>query len=173
MKIVRYIILTTLLSIVCVINSSAEITYDKIQLLIENDKHKEALNLTEDYLSRNKSDIKFQFLKGLILARLNRYNDAEKIFYKMAEENPNLPEPLNNLAVIYSIQGEYSKAQEILKKALESNRNYETVYHNLSDLYAKVASRAYNQALGISQTERGPVEKLLFLRELNLSLIHI
>jgi len=168
MKIVRYIILTTLLSIVCVINSSAEITYDKIQLLIENDKHKEALNLTEDYLSRNKSDIKFQFLKGLILARLNRYNDAEKIFYKMAEENPNLPEPLNNLAVIYSIQGEYSKAQEILKKALESNRNYETVYHNLSDLYAKVASRAYNQALGISQTERGPVEKLLFLRELNL-----
>ncbi len=168
MKIVRYIILTTLLSIVCVINSSAEITYDKIQLLIENDKHKEALNLTEDYLSRNKSDIKFQFLKGLILARLNRYNDAEKIFYKMAEENPNLPEPLNNLAVIYSIQGEYSKAQEILKKALESNRNYETVYHNLSDLYAKVASRAYNQALGISQTERGPAEKLLFLRELNL-----
>ena len=168
MKIVRYIILTTLLSIVCVINSSAEITYDKIQLLIENDKHKEALNLTEDYLSRNKSDIKFQFLKGLILARLNRYNDAEKIFYKMAEENPNLPEPLNNLAVIYSIQGEYSKAQEILKKALESNRNYETVYHNLSDLYAKVASRAYNQALGISQTERGPVEKLLFLKELNL-----
>ena len=168
MKIVRYIILTTLLSIVCVINSSAEITYDKIQLLIENDKHKEALNLTEDYLSRNKSDIKFQFLKGLILARLNRYNDAEKIFYKMAEENPNLPEPLNNLAVIYSIQGEYSKAQEILKKALESNRNYETVYHNLSDLYAKVASRAYNQALGISQSERGPVEKLLFLRELNL-----
>ena len=168
MKIVRYIILTTLLSIICVINSSAEITYDKIQLLIENDKHKEALNLTEDYLSRNKSDIKFQFLKGLILARLNRYNDAEKIFYKMAEENPNLPEPLNNLAVIYSIQGEYSKAQEILKKALESNRNYETVYHNLSDLYAKVASRAYNQALGISQTERGPVEKLLFLRELNL-----
>ncbi|MBK69744.1 MAG: hypothetical protein CMF54_08165 [Legionellales bacterium] len=168
MKIVRYIILTTLLSIVCVINSSAEITYDKIQLLIENDKHKEALNLTEDYLSRNKSDIKFQFLKGLILARLNRYNDAEKIFYKMAEENPNLPEPLNNLAVIYSIQGEYSKAQEILKKALESNRNYETVYHNLSDLYAKVASRAYNQALGISQTERGPIEKLLFLRELNL-----
>ena len=168
MKIVRYIILTTLLSIVCVINSSAEITYDKIQLLIENDKHKEALNLTEDYLSRNKSDIKFQFLKGLILTRLNRYNDAEKIFYKMAEENPNLPEPLNNLAVIYSIQGEYSKAQEILKKALESNRNYETVYHNLSDLYAKVASRAYNQALGISQTERGPVEKLLFLRELNL-----
>ena len=168
MKIVRYIILTTLLSIVCVINSSAEITYDKIQLLIENDKHKEALNLTEDYLSRNKSDIKFQFLKGLILARLNRYNDAEKIFYKMAEENPNLPEPLNNLAVIYSIQGEYSKAQEILKKALESNRNYETVYHNLSDLYAKVASRAYNQALGISQSERGPVEKLSFLRELNL-----
>ena len=168
MKIVRYIILTTLLSIVCVINSSAEITYDKIQLLIENDKHKEALNLTEDYLSRNKSDIKFQFLKGLILTRLNRYNDAEKIFYKMTEENPNLPEPLNNLAVIYSIQGEYSKAQEILKKALESNRNYETVYHNLSDLYAKVASRAYNQALGISQTERGPVEKLLFLRELNL-----
>ena len=60
MKIVRYIILTTLLSIVCVINSSAEITYDKNELLKENDKHKEALNLTEDYLNRNNSDIKYQ-----------------------------------------------------------------------------------------------------------------
>jgi len=149
-------------------NSYSQVTYSEIQLLIDNEKYKDALDLTEDHLSRNKSDVKFQFLKGLILTKLGRYDDAEKIYYRIAEQNPNLPEPLNNLAVIYAIQGKYSQAQDVLKKALSSNKNYETAYNNLSDIYAKAASHAYNQALGLEKGKADSKEKLLILSELNL-----
>ena len=168
MQIIRNILLVLLLTITLGGNSYSQVTYSEIQLLIDNDKYKDALDLTEDHLSRNKSDVKFQFLKGLILTKLSRYSDAEKIFYRIAEQNPNLPEPLNNLAVIYAIQGKYSQAQDVLKKALSSNKNYETAYNNLSDIYAKAASHAYNQALGLEKGKADSKEKLLILSELNL-----
>ncbi|MAJ91048.1 MAG: hypothetical protein CMF40_02550 [Legionellales bacterium] len=168
MQIVRNILLVFLLTVTLGSNSYSQVTYSEIQLLIDNEKYKDALDLTEDHLSRNKSDVKFQFLKGLILTKLGRYDDAEKIYYRIAEQNPNLPEPLNNLAVIYAIQGKYSQAQDVLKKALSSNKNYETAYNNLSDIYAKAASHAYNQALGLEKGKADSKEKLLILSELNL-----
>ena len=168
MQPIKYLLSVTITTFFCISISFAQISYEDIQILIEKDKYKEALNLTEDHLSRNKTDVKFQFLKGLILAHLNRYADAEKIFYKIAEENPALPEPLNNLAVIYAVQGKYIEAEDMLKKALDTNSNYATTYNNLGDIYAKAASRAYNKALGLGVSKATNQEKLLLLNELIL-----
>ena len=168
MQPIKYLLSVTITTFFCISVSYAQISYEDIQILIEKDKHKEALNLTEDHLSRNKTDVKFQFLKGLILAHLNRYADAEKIFHKIAEENPALPEPLNNLAVIYAVQGKYIEAEDMLKKALDTNSNYATTYNNLGDIYAKAASHAYNKALGLGVSKATNQEKLLLLNELIL-----
>ena len=168
MQPIKYLLLVIITAFLCISVSYAQISYEDIQILIEKDKYKEALNLTEDHLSRNKTDVKFQFLKGLILAHLNRYTDAEKVFHKIAEENPALPEPLNNLAVIYAVQGKYIEAEDMLKKALDTNSNYATTYNNLGDIYAKAASRAYNKALGLGTSKAANQEKLLLLNELIL-----
>ena len=168
MQPIKYLLSVTITTFFCISISFAQISYEDIQILIEKDKYKEALNLTEDHLSRNKTDVKFQFLKGLILAHLNRYTDAEKVFHKIAEENPALPEPLNNLAVIYAVQGKYIEAEDMLKKALDTNSNYATTYNNLGDIYAKAASRAYNKALGLGVSKATNQEKLLLLNELIL-----
>ena len=168
MQPIKYLLSVIITTFFCISVSYAQISYEDIQILIEKDKYKEALNLTEDHLSRNKTDVKFQFLKGLILAHLNRYADAEKIFHKIAEENPALPEPLNNLAVIYAVQGKYVEAEDMLKKALDTNSNYATTYNNLGDIYAKAASRAYNKALGLGASKAINQEKLLLLNELIL-----
>ena len=168
MQPIKYLLSVIITTFFCISISFAQISYEDIQILIEKDKYKEALNLTEDHLSRNKTDVKFQFLKGLILAHLNRYTDAEKVFHKIAEENPALPEPLNNLAVIYAVQGKYIEAEDMLKKALDTNSNYATTYNNLGDIYAKAASRAYNKALGLGVSKATNQEKLLLLNELIL-----
>ena len=86
----------------------------------------------------------------------------------MAADNQKSPEPLNNLAVIYAIQGKYLEAEETLKKALDTNTNYATAYSNLGDIYAKAASRAYNKALGLEESKVTNEEKLLLLDELIL-----
>ncbi|MEC7876265.1 MAG: tetratricopeptide repeat protein, partial [Pseudomonadota bacterium] len=168
MKLIKRFFLIIFIAITCISGSLAQVSYGDIQIYIEKEQYKEALNLTNDHLSRNKTDIKFQFLKGLILTHLGKYSDAENLFYRMAEENPKSPEPLNNLAVIYAVQGKYLKAEESLKKALDTNSHYATAYNNLGDIYAKAASQAYNQALGLENSKVSSQERLLLLNQLIL-----
>ena len=168
MKLYKYFLLIIFTTFVYVGSSFAQVSFEDIQAFIQKDQYKEALNLTNDHLSRNKTDIKFQFLKGLILTHLSQYVEAENLFLKMAADNQKSPEPLNNLAVIYAIQGKYLEAEETLKKALDTNTNYATAYSNLGDIYAKAASRAYNKALGLEESKVTNEEKLLLLDELIL-----
>ena len=168
MKLYKYFLLIIFTTFVYVGSSFAQVSFEDIQAFIQKEQYKEALNLTNDHLSRNKTDIKFQFLKGLILTHLGQYVEAENLFLKMAADNQKSPEPLNNLAVIYAIQGKYLEAEETLKKALDTNTNYATAYSNLGDIYAKAASRAYNKALGLEESKVTNEEKLLLLDELIL-----
>ena len=168
MKLYKYFLLIIFTTFVYVGSSFAQVSFEDIQAFIQKEQYKEALNLTNDHLSRNKTDIKFQLLKGLILTHLGKYVEAENLFLKMAADNQKSPEPLNNLAVIYAIQGKYLEAEETLKKALDTNSNYATAYSNLGDIYAKAASRAYNKALGLEESKVTNEEKLLLLDELIL-----
>ena len=168
MKLYKYFLLIIFTTFVYVGSSFAQVSFEDIQAFIQKEQYKEALDLTNDHLSRNKTDIKFQFLKGLILTHLGKYVEAENLFLKMAADNQKSPEPLNNLAVIYAIQGKYLEAEETLKKALDTNTNYATAYSNLGDIYAKAASRAYNKALGLEESKVTNEEKLLLLDELIL-----
>jgi tetratricopeptide (TPR) repeat protein len=153
-------------SILCLSSAFAKTSYGDIQLLIKQGQYKEALKLTEDQLSQNKSDIKLQFMKGLVLTRLDRYSDAEKVFIQLTKENPDLPEPFNNLAVVYAAQGKYSQAEEALKGAINTHPSYATAHENLGDIYAKMASRAYNQALELDTSNKTAREKLSLVNEL-------
>ncbi|MCZ6802753.1 MAG: tetratricopeptide repeat protein [Proteobacteria bacterium] len=152
--------------ILCFSSVFAQTSYGDIQLLIKQEQYKEALKLTEIQLSRNKSDIKLQFMKGLILTRLDRYSDAEKIFIQLTIENPELPEPFNNLAVVYAAQGKYPDAEAALKGAINTHPSYATSHENLGDIYAKMASRAYNQALELDTSSKTTREKLSLVNEL-------
>ena len=106
------IIISILLSFtLCLSSVFAQTSYADIQLLIKQEQYEEAFKLTEDQLYRNKSGIKLQFIKGLILTRLERYSDAEKVFIQLINEYPELPEPFNNLATVYAVQGKYLEAE--------------------------------------------------------------
>ena len=152
--------------LLCFSNSFAQTSYGDIQLLINDGKYKEALKAAEEQLSRNSSDIKLQFIKGLILTRMDRYSDAEKVFLGLTKNNPELPEPYNNLAVVYAAQGKYTEAAEALKSAINTHPSYATAHENLGDIYAKLASRAYNQALELDTSNSGAREKLSLVKEL-------
>lgn len=150
----------------CLTSVNAATSYGEIQLLIKQGQFNEALKLTEDQLSRNKSDIKLQFMKGLVLTRLERYNEAENVFIQLTQENSELPEPFNNLAVVYAAQGKYAKAEEALQNAINTHPSYATAHENLGDIYAKMASRAYNHALELDTSNKAARDKLSLVNEL-------
>ncbi len=155
--------------LVCVSNVYSKSSYGDIQLLINQAEYEKALALTEKQLSVIKSYIKLQFMKGLILTRLDRYHDAEEAFIQITLDNPELPEPFNNLAVVYAAQGKYAEAEEALKNAINTHPSYATAHENLGDIYAKMASHAYNQALELDVRNTTAREKLSLVKELMIS----
>ena len=155
--------------LVCISNVYSKSSYDDIQLLINQGEYEKALLLTEKKLSVTKSDIKLQFMKGLVLTRLDQYHDAEEVFIQITVANPELPEPFNNLAVVYAAQGKYAEAEEALKNAINTHPSYATAHENLGDIYAKMASHAYNQALELDIRNTAAQEKLSLVKELIFS----
>ncbi len=155
--------------LVCISNVYSKNSYSDIQLLINQGEYEKALALTEKQLSVIKSDIKLQFMKGLILTRLDRFHDAEEAFIQITLGNPELPEPFNNLAVVYAAQGKYTEAEEALKNAINTHPSYATAHENLGDIYAKMASHAYNQALELDVRNTTAREKLSLVKELMIS----
>lgn len=112
------------------------------------------------------TDAQARFAKGVLLAEQNKPDEAIAVFTKLTEDYKDLPEPYNNLAVLYAAQGHYDKARVTLEKALRTNPSYQTAYENLGDIYGKLASQAYDKALALDTNTAPAKTKLAMLRTL-------
>ncbi|MGY4828916.1 tetratricopeptide repeat protein [Sphaerotilaceae bacterium SBD11-9] len=141
--------------------------YADVDRLFSAGQYSEAVQKADQFLASHPRDARMRFLKGLALSEQGRLVEASAIFVKLTEEFPELPEPYNNLAVLYSKQGQYDQARRALESAIRTNPSYATAYENLGDVYAKLASQAYSKALqvdGNSTAKVGP--KLAMIRDL-------
>ncbi|MCX7896713.1 MAG: tetratricopeptide repeat protein [Rhodocyclaceae bacterium] len=136
------------------------------QQMIRAGQHAKALELVERHLKNHPKDVQARFLKGVALMGLNRAAEAEAVFKKITEEQPNLPEPYNNLAVIYAQQKQYDKAREALEAAIRTHPAYATAHENLGDIYARLASQAYGKALQLDAANTVAQAKLAMINEL-------
>lgn len=134
--------------------------------LFKQGQHATALAKINAHLSDNPKDAQGRFLKGLILTELNRYPEAIKVFSDLTEDYPELPEPYNNLAVLYAAQGQYERAKQSLEMAIRTHPSYTTAHENLGDIYAKMASLAYDKALQLDQSNVSAQTKLALIKDL-------
>jgi len=125
-----------------------------------------ALDRVDAYLKSNPKDARGRFLKGIILAEQSKPNDAIRIFTELTQDFPELPEPYNNLAVLYASQGQYDKARAALEMAIRTHPSYATAHENLGDLYAKMASQAYDKALQLDKSNATAKTKLNLIKDL-------
>ena len=125
-----------------------------------------ALARAERYLATNPKDAQARFLKGLILADQGKTNDAIKIFTGLTEDYPELPEPYNNLAVLHASQGKYEDAKNALEMAIRTHPSYATAHENLGDIYAKMASIAYDKALQLDTSNATAQTKLALIKDM-------
>lgn len=109
--------------------------------------------------------------RGVSLIEANRADEAIAALNKMAAEYPQLPEPHNNLAVIYSARGQHDKARLALEAALRTHPAYAVAMENLSQVYARQAKEAYAKALpasGASGKPNGAAAPLTVMRHVVL-----
>jgi len=134
--------------------------------LLRSGQHQQALERVNKVLADKPKDAQARFLKGLIFAEQGNTKEATEIFLGLTKDYPDLPEPYNNLAVIYASQGQYDKARGALEQSIRTHPSYATAYENLGDVYAKLASQAYDKALQIDSANPGAKNKLALVREL-------
>lgn len=137
-----------------------------IQKLMKNGQYPQALEKTDTYIASKPKDAQGRFMKGLILTEMNRPVDAIAVFTKLTEDYPELPEPYNNLAVLYAQQKQYDKARTALEMAIRTHPAYAIAYENLGDVYAKLASQAYDKALQLDSANSTAQGKLSLIRDL-------
>ena len=121
--------------------------YTDVAQLLKNGKAPQALQKADEYLVKNSRDPQMRFLRAIALTNDNRTQEAIGAFRQLTEDYPELPEPYNNLAVIYARQGDLDKARAALEAAVRNNPNYAVAYENLGDIYARLAYQAYSQSL--------------------------
>lgn len=121
-----------------------------IQRMMRSGNYTEALKKTDRILAQHPTDAQLRFIKGTLLAEQNQPDAAIQIFEQLTKDFPDLPEPYNNLAVLYASQQQYDKARMALSMALETNPVYATAQKNLGDIYTTLAHQAYDKALDIN-----------------------
>jgi tetratricopeptide (TPR) repeat protein len=107
-----------------------------------------------------------RFFRGVIQRNLGKQTEAIETFTKLTEDYPELPEPYNNLAVLYAGQGQYDKARVALEMAIRTNPSYATAHENIGDVYSRLASQAYNKALQLDGSNQAVPPKLALIREI-------
>jgi len=138
----------------------------EVSQLLRAGKLSEAMTRADAYLSTKPNDPQMRFIKGVIQRNSGKQAEAIATFTKLTEDYPELPEPYNNLAVLYAGQGQFDKARVALEMAIRSNPGYATAHENLGDVYAKLASQAYDKALQLDSGNTSIAPKLALLREL-------
>ena len=140
--------------------------YADVSQLLRAGKLAEAQARVERHLAAKPRDAQLRLFKGVIQREAGRQADALATFTRLTEDYPQLPEPYNNLAVIYAAQGQYDKARVALEKALQTNPSYATAHNNLGDIYAQLASQAYSKALSLDKNDSTlPPNRTLETRE--------
>ncbi|MEQ6474650.1 tetratricopeptide repeat protein [Comamonas sp. wu1-DMT] len=121
--------------------------YTDVAQLLKSGKTQQALQKADTYLAKNSRDPQMRFLRGIALSNDGKTEDAIAAFRQLTEDYPELPEPYNNLAVIYARQGDLDRARAALEAAVRNNPNYAVAHENLGDIYARLAYQSYAQSL--------------------------
>ncbi|MBF5040212.1 tetratricopeptide repeat protein [Methylophilus sp. 13] len=138
----------------------------EINQLSEQGNQAAALDRVNNYLAANPKNAEAMFMRGVILVELGKRDEAIKAFTELTDKYPSLPEPYNNLAVLYADQGQYDKARKALESAIKTHPSYATAHENLGDIYARLASEAYDKALKLDTSNSRAQNKLAMITDL-------
>jgi colicin import membrane protein len=138
----------------------------QVQQLLAAGKRQDALARVDAALAKNPRDAQMRFVRGVILTELKQPAEAREVFRRLTEDFPELPEPYNNLAVLYASEGQLDSARAALEMALAAAPNYATALENLGDVYLQMAADAYQRAAKLDPSNRQAGAKLALSREL-------
>lgn len=137
---------------------------DRIEKLLANNRVDEALALVEKRQAEldaksarsGTTDVQLQFQRARVLAKLGRNDEAQAVYTQMTQLYPELPEPWNNLAILYVARGDLERASQALNNALQADPTDNMARGNLADVQLMMARQSYAKA-GRSPAQLPPI----------------
>ena len=158
--------LTAIAAVMMIISFHCKADIKLINKLIEDKNYEKAQIEINALLKSDSDNPQLLFINGVLLSENNKVDEAIKVFESLTKTHPNLPEPYNNLAVLYAQQGDFPKAKHALEQSIKTHPSYATAHINLGDLYTRMASESYNQALQIDGSNKSAKTKLSLIKKL-------
>ena len=128
-----------------------------------------AIARIDAWLAVHPRDAQMRFLKAVILADAKRPVEAAALLEALTQDFPELPEPHNNLAVLYAAAGRWDEARRELDLALRLNPNHAAALENLGDVHLALAEQAYRRALAAEPSNATVPRKLASVRAIGAS----
>ena len=139
-----------LIILCCLLVSTAALSADSMQQLIVQKQYAKAIQSGEQTLRQTPTDANTRFLTAYAYQMTGKTDKAIKMYEDLIRDEPQLPEPRNNLAMIFLEQGDYDHASQLLVSAINTRISYAIAYANLSQVYKGIASEAYRRAISQS-----------------------
>jgi tetratricopeptide (TPR) repeat protein len=134
--------------------------------LLEAKRYDEAIARLAALSKERPREAQARFLKAVAESDTGRTQDAVATLRALLADFPELPEPRNNLAVLYAAQGNYPLARQELELAIAAAPDYAIAHENLGDVYARLAAAEYERAVALDKTNRTVPGKLKLARDL-------
>ena len=140
--------------------------YQEATALFRQGQWDRAMERVDAWLKSRPKDARGRFLRGMILTQQNKLDEAIRGYIDITQDFPELPEPYNNLAVIYAGQGEYDKARVMLESAVRAMPSFAAAHENLGDIYARLAAVSYEKAAKLDAVNKTAATKLKAVNDL-------
>lgn len=129
---------------------------DEVRSLMERGEHAAALQRAQQDAEANPRDVQARFRQGVVLMDIGRDDEAIALFSGLAQLYPELPDPMNNIALLHARAGRLELALAALQTALRSDPAHRTVRANLGHVHLLLAVQAWEQLAA-----SGPVDTAL------------
>ncbi len=140
--------------------------YSPVNDLLRTGQLQAAMAKADEYLAKNPRDPQMRFLRGLIQQDAGRLDDAMATYAGLITDYPELPEPYNNIAVLYANKGEFDKARDSLLMAIRNKQSYAVAHENLGDVYMRLAGQSYQRAQQLDNRNATVAPKLSMIRQM-------
>jgi Flp pilus assembly protein TadD len=118
-----------------------------------------ALARAEKAVVEQPRDAQLRFLMGVVLMDMGRDEEALTLFTAMTQDYPELPDPLNNIALLQVRAGRLELARQALETALRNDPGHRTARANLGQVHLMLAVQAWDKAAA-----SGPLDAALLRR---------
>lgn len=138
----------------------------EVRDLIARKDYMDADARIDSLLAQRPREAQARFLKGVVQTARGETDAAIATFRALTEDYPELPEPYNNLAVLYAQKGDYNGARIALETALAAAPDFAVAHENLGDIYARLAAANYDRAAALDKGNKSAPAKLVLVRQL-------